>query len=160
RKQFDIRTAVGAEEGLKLLEAEGPFAVVVSDQRMPGMDGTRFLARVREVSPDTVRLMLTGQTDRDTAIHAVNEGSIFRFRTKPCPFEVMVQSLNAGLEQYRLVTAERELLDKTVKGSIKAMVDVLSLTHPMVFSRASRMRQNAARIVKALRLTDGWQYEI
>ena len=84
RKQFEIQTAVGSELGLKAIVENGPYAVVVSDLRMPVMDGNRFLAQVRKLSPDTVRVMLTGQADLADAITAVNEGHIFQFLTKPC----------------------------------------------------------------------------
>ena len=74
----------------------GPFAVVVADMRMPGMDGVEFLQHVKEMSPDTVRIMLTGNADMQTAIDAVNKGNIFRFLTKPCPYETMTVAVNAG----------------------------------------------------------------
>ncbi|NIQ03497.1 MAG: response regulator, partial [Nitrospinaceae bacterium] len=94
------------------------FAVVVSDMRMPDMDGIQFLSRVREHYPQTVRMMLTGYADVKTAMNAVNEGNIFRFMTKPCPPEVFEKVLSAGIEQYRLITAERDLLERTLKGSV------------------------------------------
>ena len=85
RKQFTLETALSGEAGLVVVKEDGPFAVVVSDMRMPGMNGARFLAQVRAMAPDTVRILLTGQTDIQDAIVAVNEGHIFRFLTKPCP---------------------------------------------------------------------------
>src|SRR5580704_4186971 len=84
-RQFDIETAVGPEAGLNALQTAGPFAVVVSDLRMPVMDGVQFLARVKQQSPSSIRIMLTGQADLTSASMAVNEGSIFRFLLKPCP---------------------------------------------------------------------------
>lgn len=70
--------------------------------------------------------MLTGNSDQQTAIDAVNEGNIFRFLTKPCPPEMLAGALHAGIRQYQLVTAEKELLEKTLRGSIKVLTDVLS----------------------------------
>lgn len=160
RKKFDMEIAVGAEQGLEVLEQVGPFAVVVADMRMPGMDGITFLRHVRETSPDTVRIMLTGNADMQTAIDAVNQGNIFRFLTKPCPYEVMGVALDAALEQHRLVTAEHELLEKTLMGSIKVLADVLSLASPLAFSRATRIRSYVRHIIRDLKLNNGWQFEI
>ncbi len=97
-RRFDIATVPGGEQGLEVLEKDGPVAVVISDQRMPGMDGIQFLTEVKKRAPDTVRIMLTGNTDLTTAIKAVNEGSIFRFFTKPCPPEEMASAIEAGLK--------------------------------------------------------------
>jgi DNA-binding NtrC family response regulator len=82
-REFLMETALGAELALKLVAENGPYAVVVSDMRMPGMDGVQFLSKVKAQSPDTIRVMLTGNADMDTAVHAINEGSIFRFLNKP-----------------------------------------------------------------------------
>lgn len=112
RKQFEVLTAEGPVLGLEALKKEGPFAVIVSDLRMPVMDGIRFLAMAKEALPDSVRIILSGQGDFAAAIDAVNEGSIFRFLTKPCPTDHLIKALAAGLEQYRLVHAERELLEE------------------------------------------------
>ncbi|MEW5875042.1 MAG: HD domain-containing phosphohydrolase [Candidatus Zixiibacteriota bacterium] len=150
RQEFVMSTARSGKEGLDKIRDEGPFAVVISDMRMPGMDGVRFLTAVRDVSPDTVRMMLTGNADVVTAIQAVNEGSIFRFLTKPCPTATLRQAIMAGLEQFRLVTAERDLLEKTLHGSVKLLTDLLSLLNPMAFGRAPRIKRyirGVARLV-------------
>ena len=110
RGTFLIETAAGGAEGLAILKGPDPFAVVVSDMRMPGMDGVEFLREVKQIVPDTVRIMLTGNGDQQTAIDAVNRGSIFRFLTKPCSPEDLSQAIDAAIQQYRLVMAEKELL--------------------------------------------------
>ncbi len=115
RQQFHIDTAQGGEQGLKTVNSRGPYAVIVSDLRMPGMDGIQFLSRVKEISPDSVRMMLTGYGDLQTAIEAVNESNIFRFLTKPCKKDVLTTAIDAGIEQYRLIGSEKELLEKTLK---------------------------------------------
>ncbi len=99
--------------------ANGPYAVVVSDMRMPEMDGVQLLAEIKLRSPDTIRIMLTGNADIQTAVDAVNEGNIFRFLTKPCSKELLAKTLTAALVQYRLVNAEKELLEQTLSGSIQ-----------------------------------------
>jgi putative two-component system response regulator len=110
RKKFDVETATSAEEGLKIVAAHGPFAVIVSDYRMPQGDGNRFLAAVKNIAPDSVRVMLTGYADIDMAMRAINDGSVFRFLTKPCAADTLGNTLTAAVQQYRLVTAEKELL--------------------------------------------------
>jgi FixJ family two-component response regulator len=112
RHQFHVSAALGGEQGLTLLQSSGPFAVVISDMRMPGMNGAQFLAHVRDRAPQTVRMLLTGHADLDVAIEAVNEGKIFQFLTKPCEREVLVKAIRSGLEHYRTAAAERELVRK------------------------------------------------
>jgi len=160
RKLFQIETAAGGAEGLEAIASVGPFAVVVSDMRMPGMDGIQFLGAVKKHAPESVRIMLTGNADQQTAVDAVNEGNIFRFLTKPCPPERLAETLTAGIEQYRLITAEKELLGKTLRGAIKLLSEVLSLTNPTAFGHASRVRGVVRDLCKELKVENSWQYEI
>ncbi len=159
-KRFHLELTSSPESAVEWLGARGPYAVVVADMRMPVMNGIQLLARAREIAPDTVRIMLTGAADFQTAITAVNEGYIFRFLAKPCPSETLANALDDGLAQYRLITAERELLEKTLKGSIRAMVDILALTNPVAFSRSMRLRHYAAQLARILHLPDIWQIEV
>jgi response regulator RpfG family c-di-GMP phosphodiesterase len=160
RKQFRVETAAGGEEGLAAVAARGPFAVVLADMRMPRMSGVEFLARVRQLAPYTVRMMLTGNTDQQTAVAAVNEGHVFRFLTKPCPPAVLARALAAGVEQYRLVTAERELLEETLRGSVKVLTEVLALANPLAFGRAGRVQRLVRRLAEVLQAPDVWQLEV
>jgi DNA-binding NtrC family response regulator len=100
RKRFLVHTAPGAAQGLAAL-AEQSFSVVVSDFRMPVLDGLRFLARVQERSPDTVRILLSGNLDRATALAAVADGRIFRYLAKPCDAATMTLALAAGIASHR-----------------------------------------------------------
>ena len=154
-----IDTATSGEEAIALATRNGPYAVVVSDMRMPGMDGVQLLSRLREISPDTVRVILTGYADMQSAIDAVNEGRIFRFLTKPCEARVLKLALNACLMQYRLVTAEQELLENTLMGTIKVLTDVLSLANPAAFGRSKRIAQYVKHMVNVLHLQAPWKYE-
>ena len=160
RREFHVETAQGGPEALELVTAGDPFAVVVADMRMPEMDGVQLLSKVKELSPDTVRMMLTGNADLQTAIDAVNEGCIFRFLTKPCPKEALVRSVQAAVQQYRLVIAERQLLEETLNGSITVLTDVLSLVNPTAFGRAARIRRYVKHIVKHLGLPHTWKFEV
>jgi response regulator RpfG family c-di-GMP phosphodiesterase len=157
RKQFDVHTACGAEEGLRAVQESGPFAVIVSDMKMPNMNGAEFLARARSSFPDGVRMILSGQSELSSAISAVNDGNIFRFLTKPCPPEVLTKAVEAGLEQFRLVTAERQLLEETLSGAVKVLAEVLGLLSPRAFSRSSRIQQYADHVSNALHIPNRWQ---
>src|SRR5688572_3874776 len=139
RRDYQFQTATGGEEALQWLEKNGPVAVVVSDMRMPGMDGANFLSRIAQKYPNTTRILLTGEPGRDGAVRAINEGQIYRFLTKPCPPQDLKAAINAGVRQHELMTAERVLLQETLLGSIKALVDVLGIIQPTAFGRAGRL---------------------
>jgi CheY-like chemotaxis protein len=159
-REFSVDTAVGGALGLTAIAGNGPYAVVISDMRMPEMDGAQFLARVREIEPAAVRLALTGYVDIDTAMHAVNEGNIFRFLTKPCSKENLVKAIDAALAQYRLVTAEKELLEQTLRGAVYVLSEVLSFSNPAAFGRAMRLRRFVQHVTGKLNLKNAWQFEI
>jgi CheY-like chemotaxis protein len=160
RHRFDVETAASGAEALARISASGRYAVVVSDMRMPEMDGVQFLARAQAVAPDSVRIALTGNANVDIAIDAVNEGTIFRFLRKPCPLEVLVRALEAGVAQYELIRAERVLLERTLQGSVHVLTEILSLVSPGAFSRALRVRRLVQHIVSRLRIADGWRFEV
>lgn len=160
RKEFTMDIALGGEPALAMIQEKGPYAVIVSDMQMPGMNGIEFLTKVEAKAPDTVRIMLTGNADQKTAVEAVNRGHIFRFLTKPCEIEAMTQTLRAGLKQYALVTAERELLEKTLQGSIKVLTEILSLLDPNSFSRAERLRDYMTACAKAFNISKPWELEM
>jgi response regulator RpfG family c-di-GMP phosphodiesterase len=159
RTEFNIEIAGGPGNGLEVLAHQGPFAVVVSDLRMPVMDGIQFLARVKTASPDSIRVMLTGQADLNATIAAVNEGNIFRFLMKPCPPATLSRVLEAAIEQHRLVTAERELLQNTLMGCVTVLTEILSVVYPAAFSRSLRIKHYAALAAKALGMQNVWQFE-
>jgi CheY-like chemotaxis protein len=160
RRRYNLSTATSGADGLKLLESHRDMAVVVSDMRMPSMDGAAFLSKARQAVPDAVRILLTGQSDMDSAISAVNEGQIFRFLTKPCPSPLLLASIQAACEHHRLITAERVLLEQTLRGSIKALSDVLSLTDPLSFGRGSRVKELVSNLAAHLGIEQLWQVEV
>ena len=160
RQRYALETAGGGEEGLEILQRKGPFSVVVSDLRMPGMNGIVFLTRVRGLPPDTVPILLTGQADLEAAIAAVNDGHIFRLLSKPCPTATLLKALEAGVEQYRLVIAERVLLEKTLHGIIKALVEILAMVHPAAFGRATRAQQSVRELANHFDIRDRWPVEV
>ncbi|MBN2041906.1 MAG: response regulator [Spirochaetes bacterium] len=158
--KYSIVTAVSGKQGLEEFEKQKPFAVVISDYRMPEMNGAEFLAKVREKYPNTVRFMLTGQADMEGIIDVINQGQVFRFLTKPCPPDLMIKNIEDGIAQYRLITAEKILIEKTLSGSIKVLTDILALVSPQAFSRASRVRRIVQEFIDKMNIKNPWQLEI
>lgn len=157
RNEYSVHTAEGAEAGLKTIHEDGPFAVVVSDMRMPGMSGVQFLNEVRLRWPETVRIMLTGNPDQATAVDAVHKGQIYRFLNKPCTNDLMKLALDSALGQYRLTQMEQELLSQTLNGSISLMTEVLAIMSPMTFGRTAGVRRIAEHVAKSMHSIDQWE---
>lgn len=159
-KQFDVVVAQNGQDALAILKVQGPFAVIVSDLRMPVMNGAQFLARAREVAPTSVRMLMTGETDLTAALDAINEGILFRFLMKPCPGEAFRLAIRAGIEQHRLIMAEKELLEKTLLGSIEVLTEVLSLVSPLAFGKSIRIRRLVQQLATFLEFPDPWILDV
>jgi len=110
RNKFQVETAISGEDAVKMVEDNGPYAVVVSDYMMPGMNGIELLTQVKQTDPDTIRMMLTGSADMATAVKAVNEGSIYKFHPKPCPAETLSDAIQSGIEEYQKVATDQSQL--------------------------------------------------
>jgi len=128
--------------------------------RMPGMDGATFLAAARSEQPDTVRMLLTGQADMQSAIAAINDGQIYRFLAKPCPTETLVHAIGDGVTLYRQITAEKDVLERTLRTAVQSLVDVLALANPTAFSRAVRVSQLVTDLCNLLGVRADWQIEV
>ncbi len=160
RRSYSVLTAIGGAAGLETLAGFPGVAVVVSDMQMPGMTGAAFLAQVRQRRPDAVRLLLTGASDIQAAAAVVNEGQIFRFLTKPWSPQTLAGAVSAAVEQHRLITAERVLLEQTLRGSIKVLTEVLALANPTAFGRATRIKSLAVELATAAGVEPLWQIEV
>jgi CheY-like chemotaxis protein len=160
RRRYEVMTATSGSEALQILAEKNHVAVVMSDMKMPVMDGAAFLAQARKIVPNATRILLTGQTNIDSAIAAVNEGQIFRFLVKPCPPNALLVAVDAAAEHHRLLTAEKVLLEQTLHGSIKTMTEVLALTNPVSFGRATRIKQLVTELGTRLGMDHLWQVEM
>lgn len=158
--QCVVYTETDPAAALQLAGELDDLAVVISDMRMPGMDGATLLSKIRNVAPDAVRVLLTGQTDINAAVAAINEGRIFRFLWKPCPSEALLSCMRDAIGQHQLLTAERELLERTLRGSVRALLETLSLANPTAFSRAERIKHRVASLTAQLDGADSWQIEV
>jgi response regulator RpfG family c-di-GMP phosphodiesterase len=161
RRSFDVQVASSGAEGLIMLkEQRREVAVVISDMRMPEMPGSVFLREARRVAPMAVRMLLTGYADSDAAIKAVNDGQIFRFLTKPCDRDELLQACSGAVWQHRLQKTERDLLEQTVQGSVKALTDVLALAAPAVFGQGARLKDIVAALAAETGWNDSWEIEV
>jgi DNA-binding NtrC family response regulator len=129
RDDLDIRTTVSPTEALAWLERE-EFAVLVSDYNMPGMTGAQLAGQARVLRPETVRILLTGQHDLETAVDGINQGEIFRFVSKPFDFMALREILAAALERHRElveISGDRVRRDRT-----KALRVALEQEYPQI----------------------------
>ena len=161
RGRYDLTTANGGEEGLAAVRAavaEGrPFSVVVSDMMMPGMNGAEFLGHARLLDADLVMMVLSGQADLTSTISAVNNANLFRFLTKPIETADLTRALDAALRQHQLVTAERDLLGRTLGGAVDVLTEVLSLATPAAAARTDRIRTMTRAVATRMGLLDDWR---
>jgi len=160
RKRFNFEIAAGGEEALQVLKNKGPFAVVVADMSMPSMNGVELLEAVHASSPDTVRVMLTGNADQRTAAEAVNRGNVFRFLSKPCAPEELTATLDTALKQYELITTEKALLSQTLNGSLQVLTDILAMLDPDAFGQAQLRRTVAREVAAQMGIDATWDVEI
>jgi response regulator RpfG family c-di-GMP phosphodiesterase len=159
RRNYRAVTAAGGQAALEKLKEIGAPAVIMSDMRMPGMDGADLLKTVKRLYPETTRILLTGEPGRDAAVSAINEGQIFRFLTKPCAPEKVLAAIEAGVTYHRLMTAERTLLQDTLVGCIRALIDVLAITNPVAFGRSNRVKSLAMAVAGEAGHPSFWQLE-
>ena len=148
----DVRVlrAETGEEALGIVRRE-PVAVVVSDNLMPGMRGVELLSRVRDLSPDTVRVLLTGYADLPTAIEAINRGEVFRFHVKPWVDEEILQTVEEGMRRYQLVRSLRN----GDEAALRSIAQTIELKDPYTRGHCDRVAAFALRIAEALRLSEG-----
>ena len=109
---YEILTAPSAAEGLLILAQSGTVPVVISDYRMPGMNGVEFLGEVRKRWPDTVRIVLSGYADTGAIVSAINEGQIYRFVAKPLNDDELRVTVANALERYELERKYHELAEE------------------------------------------------
>jgi response regulator RpfG family c-di-GMP phosphodiesterase len=160
RKDFELHVASNGVEGLEVFEREGGFSVVLSDMRMPQMDGATMLGEVKKRDPEVVTVLLTGHTDFESAMSAVNSGSVFRMLAKPCPPEELINALRASVEQNDLIRSKRILLDKTLRGAVDALAHSLSIAKPLFFGRAQRVRRLSNELAELMDVSNSWRVDV
>ena len=160
RRKYEVTTSMSAAEALnEIRNSSHDFAAIVSDMRMPNMSGAAFLRKAREESPNSTRILLTGFSEMDSAVEAINEGGIFRFLTKPCGPDVLGQALDDAVTLHHQVEAEQILLEQTLKESLNAVCQVLAIAHPEAYGRALRIERLISEAAKGLPVA-GWELSI
>lgn len=154
--KYEAVCALSGAQALEAVRLGPPFAVVVSDMHMPGMDGIELLQELKSAAPDTTRVVLTGQEDRLTVVEALNGGCVFRFLNKPCDAKALEAVLEDAVRQHDLVTSSRVFLEQTLSGSVQILVDLLSVFDPRAFGQARQVREYALQIAARLGLPAQW----
>ena len=161
REGFEVITETKPLAALALLERkEHDFVAIVSDMRMPLMDGAKFLSCAAEIAPNSTRVLLTGHAELNAAIAAVNTGRVFRFLCKPCPPNELLAALEAAAEQHQLRNLEKELLEQTLTGSVRLLSEVLMLVAPQIFTRNQRIQSYVLYLAQRLGRNDAWRFEL
>ena len=158
RKSGEIIVASSGAEALRMMTEFKPM-VVMADRHMPVMDGIELLTRISTEHPDAIRIMVTGANDQETMIAAINQGHIFRFLAKPVQANLLISTVEDALRQWRLVHAERDLLERTLNGGVQVLVDILGLVDPSIAGHGESMRQDLRRLCLAVKV-DAWQVEL
>lgn len=144
-----------AREALELVSAQ-EIAVIVSDNLMPGMSGIELLSRVKETSPDTVKILMTAHADLPTAINAINEGEVFRFIVKPWDNELLKQTVEDAVNRYRVVQS----LKKADEATLLSLAQTIELKDPYTRGHCDRVARYALMIAEALHMGEVMQQEI
>jgi hypothetical protein len=124
RTQFTIHTALSGAEALAILEQGGPYAAILADMRMPGMNGLEFLAQAAILAPDTVGAMLTGNVDQATAVKALNARTVNRFITKPASTEVIAETLQECCRIHEQLREKRRVLERALEGGVSLLTEI------------------------------------
>ncbi len=135
-RRYEVHTALSGAEALEILQREDRFAVLISDMRMPRMDGATFLARARTVAPNAARILLTGQTDLRSAIAAVNEAQVLKFLSKPCPPPELHAAVETAIEHHREASGATTGLRRTLTAQIISQDGVTGLASRTHFDAA------------------------
>jgi CheY-like chemotaxis protein len=154
RRDCPIVTAVGGEAALELLRKDRDFAVIISDMRMPGMDGAAFLSAARLMVPDAVRVLLTGQADLDAVIKAVNGGSISYYLKKPIEKDELLRVIHSAFGLHQESVASRQKLRKLLSASLQLIFDVVAHDAPETWARVERVRSLASQLGAELGFAD------
>ncbi|MBX7138938.1 MAG: response regulator [Oligoflexia bacterium] len=160
RGSFEVEIAQGAKKALELLESEKEYAVLVTDMQMPEISGLSLLSSLAKKNLDTVRVMITGNVDQSTAVQALNQGQVQKFLNKPCSVEELSFALKDSLALYNAAKAEKVLLRDTLGGSVKLLVDLISILDPGIAGEVSQIRSPLKQICEHCRIGQVWEIEL
>lgn len=159
RKRFEIETALCSEEGVTAVNFLGPFAVIVSDMQMPRENGAEFLAKIQKKSPDSIRIMLTGNADQQTAIDAVNQGGVFCFLSKPCQAEELEVAIQKGIVEHQRITELRDSAKVNVEALIETLSSVCQAIDPSIAVRQNRLKSALSEYATLVGVENQQEYQ-
>ena len=142
---YDLRTANSAEEGLKILQESPIFSLIISDQMMPGMTGVQFFTQARKICPNALRVLLTGYTDTDAIIDAINSGGIHLYITKPWQKNELIYTINQMLSKAELLI-ENRLLNELVKKQNAELLELNKTLEEKVRLKTLSLSQRAEEL--------------
>lgn len=149
--QYDILTATSGADGLQILENNLDIGVVISDQRMPQMTGVEFLAQVRKLAPDAIRILLTGYADIEASIGAINQGAVFRYLTKPWDDNDLLQVVGEAARSFQLI-AENKRLNQLVAKQNAELQEWNSRLKQRVLAQTAQIRAKSDAVADANQL--------
>jgi putative nucleotidyltransferase with HDIG domain len=153
--ELDIYTANNADDAMKVLHEE-EVAVIVTDNCMPGMMGVDLLEKISELSPDTMKIMMTGQADLTTAIAAINRGDVYRFITKPWDDDELIHTVTEAMRKYELVQS----LKRDDEATLLSIAQTVELKDPYTRGHCERVSSLAVMMAEALQLDELLRQEI
>lgn len=156
---YEVDTVSNPNEALSLV-IENKYQVIISDYEMPGMSGIKFLRKVMNFSPDSARILVTGHADINVAIDSINSNHIFRFLLKPVPPETFLQVVKDAHHYYLLKITEREILEKTLKGCIKVLIDIISIKNDYNFTQSAKYIELVKKIGEKIEYKYLWEIEL
>lgn len=159
-RRYQIEIADGPREGLHKALSDNEYAVIVCDLHMPKIDGLRLMMKVRELSPHTVRILLTGSLDHTNALDAINDGTVFRYLTKPCRIEVLSRCIDEALALYRQTLWAEQVRSKTLVGLVRLMSELFAVHEPQLCGSVPRVHAIVSQIARRLDLKDVWEFEL
>ncbi|MBI4682844.1 MAG: response regulator [Nitrospirae bacterium] len=144
-----VLSASNADEALNHFQKQ-EIAVIVSDNQMPGMKGIDLLSRIKEISPDTMKILMTGSADLATAVDAINRGEVFRFITKPWEDDALIQTVQEAIKRYQIVQS----LKKEDESTLLSLAQTIELKDPYTRGHCESVARYAIMIADALKLAD------
>lgn len=153
RRVCPVVTMQSGAEALALLRKDRAFSVIISDMRMPEMDGARFLSEARLLAPDAVRILLTGQADLDAVIAAVNGGNISQYLRKPVSRESLEETVQRAFVSVSQLLESRERLQCAARGGLQLALELMRGVDSGLVERAERVGHLAMQLGEQLSLS-------
>jgi response regulator RpfG family c-di-GMP phosphodiesterase len=155
-----VDAVTSAEQALELVRQQSGYSVVIADVFLPGVSGIEFLAQCARISPDTVRIALTGDPGRETVVDSVNYANVFRFVSKPIHIKTLQELIESALKHFESQRFEREMMETTVRTSVNLLLEVLATLDPASFELSQRLRGSVRLFARNLKLPNVWELEL